>query len=131
MKHETNKMIPASNFWVREHGEVMLLSILIMAGMMAAAMAVGLVIFNEIRLARQTPDSVNALAAADTGMECLLYRYFVLGNGCSAVCDSSSVSMLNGTQFRASVVSCGATTTARSIGISREVRRSLEVNIQQ
>lgn len=108
----------------------MLVTVLIMGGVMAAAMAVSVVVLNEIRLARQTPASAKALAAADTGVECALYRYMVLGiQPCGGViCDSVMDPMLNQTNFSASLT-CGAATSSRSIGASGEVRRSLEVTI--
>ncbi len=124
MKNKKPKIIN-SNFLP---AQVMLLSLLIMGGVMAVAMAVNLVILNEIKIARQTPESVKALAAADTGIECSLYQYFVVGNRCGSVCSSSQVLMTSGTQFN-SVISCGSSTTSRATGISGGVRRSLEAII--
>lgn len=118
-----------------KHGQVMLLSVLIMTGVMAVAMAVSLVVLNEIRLARQTPLSVKALAAADSGVECALYQYVVTGSRpCGAViCDSVMDPMQNPligpqTNFSATLT-CGTATTVRAIGVSGEVRRSFEVSL--
>ena len=112
-------------------GQVMLLSVLIMGGVMAAAMAVSLVMLNEIRLARQTPLSVKALAAADSGVECALYQYLVVGSRpCGAViCDSIMDPMQDPRTNFSATLTCGAATSSRSIGISGDIRRSLEVRI--
>jgi hypothetical protein len=113
-----------------ESGQVMLLSVLIMAGMMASAMAVSLIMLNEIRLARQIPYSVNAIAAADAGIECAMHQYWVVGNRCGAVCTSpGTVSMLDDDARFTASITCGAATTVRSIGEFRGVRRSLEAVI--
>lgn len=112
----------------RQKGQVMLLSVLIMAGVMAVAMAVSWVVFDEIRLARQVPDSVRALAAASTGVECAFWRYFVEKKECGMVCDSRQIQMTSGTEF-SSVISCGAATSTRAVGVSAGIRRSLEADM--
>lgn len=106
----------------------MLISVLIVGGMMAAAMAVSLVFLNEVRLARQTPESVKAIYAADAGIECSLYKYLKLGDPLPLTCDSRDVVFVDETTFRAEITG-GAATSSVSIGKSRGVGRALEVLI--
>jgi hypothetical protein len=133
-KHKTQNPKPVTGKQKPESGQVMLLSVLIMTGMMASAMAVSLIMLNEIRLARQIPYSVNAIAAADAGIECAMHQYWVAGNRCGTVCTSGTadasgrVLMRNDATFTASIT-CGAATTTRSIGEFRGIRRSLETVI--
>lgn len=111
----------------KDTGQVMLISVLIVGGIMAAAIAVSFVFLLEIRLARQTPDSVKAIYAADAGIECSLYKYF---KSPEQICDSAAVIFWNGASFEARTETApGTATTSVSIGESNEVRRSLEVEI--
>lgn len=113
----------------------MLISVLIVGGMMAAAMAVSAVFLNEIRLARQTPESVKAIYAADTGVECSLYKYFLLGDPLPVTCtggpvgSGAEIRFETDATFRAQIVVVGAATSSTSIGKSRGVGRALEVLI--
>jgi len=112
----------------RSAGQVMLISVLIMGGMMGIAMAVSLLFLQEIRLARQTPESVKAIYAADAGVECGLYQYFVNHVNCAVnpVCSSAGDPFGNGATYETNIVDCGVSaTTTVSIGASQNVQRAL------
>jgi uncharacterized protein (UPF0333 family) len=125
-----------NNFKIRNKfkskGQVMLTAILIMGAVMAIVMAINLVVLNEVRTARQTPISAKAIAAADAGVECAMYKIFVVGGTIccnSIICDSTSDPMLDPhTSYKATVNCFGATSTI-SIGRSKEVQRAFEAII--
>lgn len=106
----------------------MLISVLILGGMFAAVMGLSLVFLNEIRVARQTGDSVKAVTAADTGIECALYKYFGPGPKTGTVCTSDTTIMTNGATFSATITG-GAATTTRAVGTSFGINRAFEADI--
>jgi len=57
-------------------GQIMLLTVLILGGVFAIGLTVSTLLLSEVRLARQTLDSVKAVYAAESGLEWELFRYF-------------------------------------------------------
>jgi hypothetical protein len=57
-----------------ENGNVLLLALLVMAGIMTAALGIGAIILNEIRQARDIDFSTVAYYAAESGVEQALYK---------------------------------------------------------
>jgi len=67
------------NLWYRqfrtEYGNVLLLALLVMAGIMTAGLAIGAIILNEIRQARNIDFASVAYFAAEAGVEQALYKF--------------------------------------------------------
>lgn len=63
------------NFFLKNHeGNVLLLALLVMAGIMTAGLGIGAIILNEIRQARNIDFSALAYYAAEAGVEQALYK---------------------------------------------------------
>lgn len=103
----------------------MLLSILILGGVFAIGLAISTLLLSEIRISRQSLDSVKAIYAAESGLECELFKYFKDQN---YSCVLPNVILLNNTTFTSETMG-GTATSASSIGISRNVRRGLKILI--
>ena len=102
-------------------GQLMLISLMILAGVFAIGFAVSTVFITEVKLSRQVLDSAKAVYAAESGLEWRLFQYFVSPTSTPPV-------MQNDTTFTSQIV-LGPATTARAIGISNKVRRGLQVLI--
>lgn len=102
-------------------GQIMLLSLMILTGTFAIGLGVAVLLLNEIRLSRQSLDSTKAIYAADLGLECELYKYYR-----NPEFSCSGIQLLNNTSFTSRTVG-GAATTSQAIGISRGIRRGLEL----
>jgi len=109
----------------KNQGQIMLISLMVLGGVLAIGLGVAVTLLNEVRLARQSLDSAKAIYAADAGVECELYKYF---RDQAFICDPSEVIFLNNASFT-SVINPGTATSAQAIGISRGIRRALEVLI--
>lgn len=131
-KHSLGILFRIFNFLTArefQSGQVMLFSVLIMGAIMAAAMAVSLVMINEVRLARQIPYAAKAIAAADAGMECAFFEYHVDNNRtCEAELCSGTLD--NGATF-VSRLRCraGVPSMIHSVGAFMGVRRALDIDL--
>jgi hypothetical protein len=79
------------------------------------------VILFQVRSAAQFSNSQVAIFAAETGLECELFRLF---KDASFVCDTQTVQMSNGSTFTTSVTG----TDIRSQGVFRKIVRALEAS---
>lgn len=104
-----------------EKGQLLLITLLVMGGVFAVGMAVGLAFLNEARTSRQSLDSVKAIYAAQSGLEFELYKCFKNPS-------AAAPPMTNGTCYT-SQTTTGAATTSHAIGLSLGVRRGLDVGI--
>lgn len=70
-----------------QSGQTMLLTVLIMSGVMLSATVIGsYLILNQVRQSTFSANSVQALAAADSGIECELYNLLKSGTvNCNAL----------------------------------------------
>jgi len=59
----------------RQSGNVLLLALLVMAGIMTAGLAIGAIVLSEIRQARNIDFSILAYYAAESGVEQALYKF--------------------------------------------------------
>lgn len=59
----------------RQSGNVLLLALLVMAGIMTASLAIGAIVLNEIRQARNVDFLIVAYYAAESGVEQALYKF--------------------------------------------------------
>lgn len=109
-------------------GQVLLITLLIMAGVFAIGMSVSLIFLNEVRLSRQSLESVKAIYAAESGLECELYQYF---KSSTSTCDVINI-MTNNTSFISTTTPATGPipTSTQSIGISKGVRRGLQVETE-
>ncbi|MBU1146494.1 hypothetical protein KKD80_03025 [Patescibacteria group bacterium] len=61
-------------FWNKQSGNVLLLALLVMAGIMTAGLGIGTIILNEIKQARNIDFSTVAYFAAESGVEQAIYK---------------------------------------------------------
>lgn len=109
-------------------GQILLMSVLLMSVVSFLALSLANIYLRELRLAGQTTDSVKALYAADAAIECGLFKIFI---GLAQTCQQL-VKMSNDTSFeepREEILAPGAYKIIKSDGISRGVRRSMEVTL--
>jgi len=112
-------------------GQVMLLTVLIMFGVILSATTIGgYLMLNQLRQAGNAGNSIKALAAADAGMECELFKHF---NSEAPADECAIIVQFDATTAPVSLVTAreiGATTTViRSVGGAARTFRAFEVSI--
>jgi len=104
----------------RPSGQIFLMSILVLGGVMASALFLMSIFIKDFRQSIETSESVKAFYAADSAMEWLIY------NGLNDP-DASEPVMMNNTTYSYQD-NYSESRNIKTIGISKRVKRGLEVN---
>ncbi len=102
-----------------EEGVTILLSVIILAVVLATAMAAAGVVIMQIRLAGNAADSVGAIFAADSGVEWQLYNI--------RKSTTTAPVMINGSTFLTSIT-WGSPTLLESLGTYRSAKRKFRLS---
>lgn len=116
-----------------DDGQTLLLTILLVAAILAIGLAISNIFAIEMRLAGDVTESVKAVMAADSGLEWILFKERKVlpedpppsFNNYS--CNGVNCLLDNGASFRVTKISNGGT-FLRSIGTFRNTKRGLRVN---
>lgn len=103
-------------------GISLLLSVLIVAVLMATGLAVATILIVQLRTSILAEDSVKAVYAGEVGVECTLYNL----RKPPVACPFSPLT--NGAQYIVSTTSSGSLLLIKSIGTSGGARRALEIS---
>lgn len=107
-------------------GQVMVLTIMVLGGIMIGASAIGgLLTLFQMREATDTTNSTQAIYAADTGVEWELYKF----TNPDEAQEKGEWSMTNGAEFVSSITMANTSTpsSVKSIGTSGNSHRAFEV----
>lgn len=110
-----------SSFFKKQSGQIFLMSILVLSGIMASALFLMSIFIKDFRQSIETSESVKAFYAADAGMEWEIY------NSLNPESNVEKPIMNNGTNFE-SQNDFDTTRKIKTTGYSRRVSRGLEVN---
>lgn len=105
------------------YGQAIFLVLVILASVISIGLVFGLINIQRLHSIKKAEESVKALYASESGIECDLYKEIV---DHSVDCDSSQ-HMTNRTSYELEVSTEGTTTIIRSVGKSSNVYRALEV----
>ena len=108
-----------------QKGVSLLLTILIMAALLAIAIGVTRLSLGEIKLIRDIPNSLIAYYAADSGIERALYEERVSEDAVDQA--DCSVSLDNGSSYGLEILR-GTLITIKSTGCYKDIRRAIEVS---
>lgn len=103
-------------------GVSLILTLLIMAALLAIAFGVSRLTMGEIRLGRDISKSLIAYYAAEAGIERAIYEERI-GGGTSAIPDCS-VELANNSSYGISI----GTTAIMSIGCYKDISRAIEIS---
>jgi hypothetical protein len=127
---------------MNQRGQVMLLTVLILSGLLLSASTIGgLLMLYQIRQSADIANSTKAIYAADSGIEKRIYEFLSEGSKVNTCSDVRSYVLANGTTVKASCVAevKPATETEeglekitiKSTGESRKNFRALEVILER
>ena len=120
VKIKNLKLNTGNLFLKANNGQVMLLTVLILGGVvLSVSMIAGYITVQKIRQSSNAANSTKAIFAADTGIEWELYKQF------KGPVDKPVLS--NGADFE----TFGSATTKKSIGRSGDSSRAFEVQFQR
>lgn len=110
----------------KQSGIALLLTVIILSVVMLIAMLISNIVITQLKLAGDINDSVAAIYAADSGVECQLYniRQAKLLNCFSG----GDLIMSNGATIATTVIESAPSFTIKSLGSYRTVKRQFEVN---
>jgi hypothetical protein len=108
-------------FFKKYSGQIFLMSILILSGIMASALFLMSIFIKDFRQSIETSESVRAFYAADAGMEWQIYNSLNPGD------PEEKPVMANNTHFEWQN-NFDTTRKIKTTGFSRRVSRGLEVN---
>lgn len=113
-----------------QKGVSLLLTILIMAALLAIAIGVTRLSLGEIKLIRDIPNSLIAYYAADSGIERALYEKRINGLDLSIPdCPGAgSAELDNDSKYGVNVSQIGETVVIKSGGCYKDIRRAIEVS---
>lgn len=111
---------------INQKGVSLLLTILIMAAILAISLGLFRLSVGEIKLTRDVSKSFIAYYAAEAGVEWAIYEERQ-GSGASDKSDCS-VDLGNGSKYGIEVDRTGGIITIKSIGCYEEIRRAIEVS---
>lgn len=108
-------------------GQTMLLTVLIMSGVMLSATVIGgYLVLNQLRQATFSANSAQAIAAADSGIECELYNLF---KGAAVDCAALEFDAKVPVSVNTTVTTMGTTTIIESTGGAAKSYRALRVTV--
>lgn len=108
-------------FFKKYSGQIFLMSILVLSGVMASALFLMSIFIKDFRQSIETSESVKAFYAADAGMEWQIY------NSLNPDSPEEEPVMENSTSFKYQN-NFDTTRKIKTTGFSRRVSRGLEVN---
>lgn len=108
-------------FFKKQSGQIFLMSILVLSGVMASALFLMSIFIKDFRQSIETSESVKAFYAADAGMEWEIY------NSLNPESNEERPEMNNETRFE-SQNNFDTNRKIKTTGFSRKVSRGLEVN---
>ena len=121
----SNTQYAIYNTQYRPAGQIFLMSILVLGAVMASALFLMSIFIKDFRQSVETSESVKAFYAADSAME---WRIYCNLNGLDGTeCKEFKPDMDNGTEYN-SQDNYSEDRNIKTIGISKKVRRGLEVN---
>lgn len=110
-------------------GIALLLTMIILGMIVASALSISTLILGEIKMNKLVDDSVQAIFAADAGMEKLFYWANKHPSGGSLVDINYTAVLANGAQYEACTVAQACTDNIlRSRGIFNTTQRALEAS---
>lgn len=104
----------------------LLLTLLVMAALLAIAIGVARLSIGEIKLLRDIPSSLIVYYAAESGVEKAIYEEWQLG-GAQDYSDCS-IALANGSYYGTTVVRQGNNITIITTGCYQNTKRSIEVS---
>lgn len=115
-------------------GQAMLLTVLIMSGVMLSATVVGgYLVLNQLRQATYSANSAQAISAADSGIECELYKLFKPLESGGLDCSTQTFNAFNGkvpVTVNTTTTMAGTSTIIRSTGGAANTYRAFEVTVE-
>ena len=128
-ENKKSSFLQTSDFRLQK-GIALLLTLLILALVLGAALGISTILLQEIKMARETGNSVVAFYAAETGIEQVLMTKASLSSSCN---ESSPCNLSNGASYYLNILTPGAGCSAanfclKSIGIFKETRRGIEAS---
>ncbi len=102
--------------------QAIFLALVIIASVMTISLVFGEITVRKLHSMTEVGESVKAYYAAESGIECQLYKDFVDQN---TVCNSSE--MKNQTSYQINKTEQGDTTIITSTGTSKKTKRSIQV----
>lgn len=108
-------------------GASLLLTLLIMAGLLAIAFGISKLALGEIKLVRDISKSIIAYYAAETGTEQAIYDERI-GGGASSTVGQCPIAMQNGSSYGLKVDRAGENITIKSTGCYKDIIRAIEIN---
>lgn len=107
----------------------LLLTLLIMAALLAIALGISKLTLGEIRLGRDIPKSIVAYYAAEAGIEQALYEKRINDTNLSiSDCPAGGVSLDNESQYGVKLTTIGKNIFIKSIGCYKGITRAIEVS---
>lgn len=124
------------NLWLasNQHGQVMLLTVLILGGVVLGASSIGgLLMINQLKQANLVTDSTQAVFAADSGLEYALFTKFKIPTYPKPSFDRANfITTFEGTdesmKFRS--IGCSGSVTLSATGCGRRANRSEELTFE-
>lgn len=113
---------------LNKKGTALLLALLILAVVFVIAMGVSEIIIVQVKISERVEDSVSSFYAADSGVECQLYKVFKENTTSTDQC----LSLLGNTAFNdenifVSDLKFISTSTINSVGEAYSVKRGIRV----
>ena len=124
-----NTQYAIRNTQYRPSGQIFLMSILILSAVMTSALLLMSIFIKDFRQSIETSESVKAFYAADSAMEWQIYCS--LNNLDDSGCMSIKPEMKNLTEYENRNYYLTTTNNIKTTGVSKKVRRGLEVNFSQ
>lgn len=112
---------------IDNRGVSLLLTLLIMAALLAIGLGVSRLSVGEIKITREVPKSIIAYYAAEAGVERAIYEERV-GGGASTTPECSQALDNNSSYGILEIDRVGESVYIRSVGCYQDIRRAIEVN---
>ncbi len=108
---------------IKNKAQAVFLVLVLIASVMSVGLIFGVITARKLHSMSEVGESVKAYYAAESGIECELYKKFVDLN---TTCDSSE--MENETHYETKESSAsGGITIITSVGVSKNIKRSIQV----
>ncbi len=112
----------------REKGIALLLTMIILSAVMLIAMLIATVVVIQFKLSSDVNYSMITIYAADSGVECQLYKIRQVAS-LDCYTDGGQLVMSNGATISTTVTgNCLLNCTVKSLGAYKEVKRQFEIS---
>ncbi|OGY57393.1 MAG: hypothetical protein A3C03_00735 [Candidatus Colwellbacteria bacterium RIFCSPHIGHO2_02_FULL_45_17] len=110
----------------RQRGQTMILTVMILTSAILSATAISaLLVLFQLRQASDIKASMQAIFAADAGVECIFYERLGPGGENYSNCNTSEIGFINGASYAVTFDESGE--NFKSIGRAGRVARAFEV----